>query len=87
VACSASSASSKTTIPDNLKESTGCAIRVVAALDGGKLTNAVCISYAAITWPDGSRYGWLGDIGYLCRGIGAPWYHAYTYVGNLHRQG
>lgn len=33
--------------------------------------DAVCIAYIAVTWPDGSNYGWPGDWGKQC---GLDWY-------------
>ncbi|MCJ1441929.1 MAG: hypothetical protein MMC23_002421 [Stictis urceolatum] len=34
--------------------------------------DAICISHIQMTWPDGLRYNWIGDIGYAC---GAKWYY------------
>lgn len=33
--------------------------------------DAVCIAYAAQTWPDGQKYGWVGTWGHTC---GAYWF-------------
>jgi hypothetical protein len=44
-----------------------------------------CISYIAHTWSDGTKVGWLGDMGLHC---GKHWYHSLLYVqtsnGGLH---
>ena len=37
----------------------------------------VCIAYLGQTWADGTKLGWLGDIGRYC---GAKWYHSNLYV-------
>ena len=39
--------------------------------------DAVCVAYAAITWPDGTNYAWSGDWGKAC---GATWYWSNIYM-------
>ncbi|KAL9101493.1 MAG: hypothetical protein Q9163_003241 [Psora crenata] len=43
----------------------------IAVTDGGN--DALCISYIALTQPDGTKKVWYGDIGKVC---GADWYHS-----------
>lgn len=40
--------------------------------------DALCISYIAVTWPDGQQKGWYGDVGYQC---GGSWYNSQTIIG------
>ncbi|KAI0399197.1 hypothetical protein F4802DRAFT_611085 [Xylaria palmicola] len=44
--------------------------------------DAVCIASAAITWPDGGMYGWVGDWGHQC---GGSWYYSNIYVAGTHK--
>ncbi|KAI1366234.1 hypothetical protein F5Y08DRAFT_337816 [Xylaria arbuscula] len=37
----------------------------------------VCLAHLAIVWPDGSKYGWVGDWGRQC---GTPWYYSNVYI-------
>jgi hypothetical protein len=37
--------------------------------------DAICINYVTITWPDGTSWGFLGDVGTMC---GARWYYSDT---------
>ncbi|KAI3322529.1 hypothetical protein HD806DRAFT_500324 [Xylariaceae sp. AK1471] len=39
--------------------------------------DAICIAYAAITWPNGDKYGWIGDWGKQC---GGSWYYSNVYI-------
>ncbi|TGO11277.1 hypothetical protein BTUL_0113g00070 [Botrytis tulipae] len=45
----------------------------ISVISGG--TDAICISYTTVTWPDGLKESWMGDWGYFC---GGPWYPAQT---------
>lgn len=40
-------------------------------------SDPICIAYLGIAWPDGSKYGWVGDWGRQC---GSPWYYSNVYV-------
>jgi hypothetical protein len=40
--------------------------------------DALCISYIAVTWPDGQQKAWYGDVGYQCGGF---WYNSQTIIG------
>ncbi|KAM5341688.1 hypothetical protein ACJ41O_014719 [Fusarium nematophilum] len=40
-------------------------------------TDAICIAFASITWPDGNEYAWIGDWGKQC---GATWYWSSLYI-------
>ena len=45
--------------------------------------NAICIAYAAITWPSGDEYSWIGDWGRQC---GASWYYSNYFIsGSNHK--
>ncbi|KAH7348012.1 hypothetical protein BKA66DRAFT_477677 [Pyrenochaeta sp. MPI-SDFR-AT-0127] len=37
----------------------------------------VCLAYIGQTWSDGTKLGWLGDIGRFC---GTAWHHSALYV-------
>ncbi|KAK0646753.1 hypothetical protein B0T16DRAFT_429522 [Cercophora newfieldiana] len=39
--------------------------------------NAICISMASITWPDGSQFAWVGDWAQKCN---LDWYYSGTFV-------
>ena len=41
--------------------------------------DAICISYIAVTWPDGQKKAWYGDVGYSC---GGHWYNSNTIIGD-----
>jgi hypothetical protein len=41
--------------------------------------DALCIAFASIAWPDGSKYAWVGDWGAAC---GATWYYSNYFVNN-----
>jgi len=43
----------------------------------GVESDPVCISYIANTWSDGTKVGWLGDMGSYC---GKPWFHSILFV-------
>jgi hypothetical protein len=45
-------------------------------IEGG--ANSVCVAYISHTWPDGTKRGWLGDIGKQC---GKQWYYSDIEVG------
>lgn len=40
-------------------------------------SDALCIAYATITMPDGSKYGFDGDLGRFC---GGAWYYSNYYI-------
>ncbi|KAF8538049.1 hypothetical protein BDD12DRAFT_742851 [Trichophaea hybrida] len=43
----------------------------------------LCIAYISLTWPDGLKRAWIGDVGKTC---GAQWYYSQTISGaNDHR--
>ncbi|KAH8656591.1 hypothetical protein BGZ60DRAFT_144656 [Tricladium varicosporioides] len=44
-------------------------------IEGGN--DSVCVAYIGHAWPDGTRRGWLGDIGKVC---GREWFYSNTYV-------
>lgn len=44
-------------------------------IEGGN--DSVCVAYFGHAWPDGTRRGWLGDMGKMC---GREWYYSNTYV-------
>jgi hypothetical protein len=44
-------------------------------VEGG--ADSICIAYIGHTWPDGSKRGWLGDIGQLC---GKQYYYSSLFV-------
>jgi len=35
--------------------------------------DAICVAYIAQTWADGTKRGWLGDMGKICN---MPWYYS-----------
>ncbi|KAK7752004.1 hypothetical protein SLS62_005966 [Diatrype stigma] len=39
--------------------------------------DAICIAYAAITWPGGDTYSWIGDWGHKC---GGSWYYSNYFI-------
>lgn len=39
--------------------------------------DAICIAYAAITWPSGDEYSWIGDWGHKC---GGSWYYSNYFI-------
>jgi len=41
--------------------------------------DALCVAYISMTWPDGGKRAWLGDVGKAC---GASWYHSQTITGD-----
>ncbi|KAK8006659.1 hypothetical protein PG991_012956 [Apiospora marii] len=41
--------------------------------------DALCISYISMTWPDGQKKAWYGDVGYQC---GGHWYNSQTLIGD-----
>ncbi|KAI9712976.1 MAG: hypothetical protein M1812_006723 [Candelaria pacifica] len=43
----------------------------VTTLESNAAPNGICIAYISLTWSDGQRYGWLGDVGKAC---GHSWY-------------
>ena len=45
--------------------------------------NAICIAYIAQTWSDGTKRGWVGDVGKAC---GQNWFHSDVFVGDNHHQ-
>jgi hypothetical protein len=45
----------------------------VNAMDG----DMVCLAYIGQTWSDGTKLGWLGDIGRFC---GMFWYHSTLHI-------
>ncbi|KAJ8065162.1 hypothetical protein OCU04_005875 [Sclerotinia nivalis] len=45
----------------------------ISVSSGGN--DALCISYIAVTWPDGGQQTWTGDVGFTC---GAFWYESQT---------
>jgi hypothetical protein len=40
--------------------------------------DALCIAYIGLTWPNGDKRAWYGDVGYSC---GGSWYNSQTIVG------
>lgn len=46
-------------------------------------TDAICVAYVSITWPDGNEYGWIGDWGRQC---GATWYFSSLYIKGTEHQ-
>ena len=46
-------------------------------------TDAICVAYVSITWPDGNEYGWIGDWGRKC---GATWYFSSLYIKGTDQQ-
>ncbi|RYO97129.1 hypothetical protein DL765_011298 [Monosporascus sp. GIB2] len=45
--------------------------------------NAICIAYAAITWPGGEEYSWIGDWGRQC---GGTWYYSNYFISGTDRK-
>ncbi|THV53290.1 hypothetical protein BGAL_0054g00010 [Botrytis galanthina] len=45
----------------------------ISVISGG--TDAICVSYITVTWPDGLKESWMGNWGYFC---GGSWYPAQT---------
>ncbi|RYP59709.1 hypothetical protein DL771_010778 [Monosporascus sp. 5C6A] len=45
--------------------------------------NAICIAYAAITWPGGDEYSWIGDWGRQC---GGTWYYSNYFISGTDRK-
>lgn len=41
-------------------------------------SDAICIAYITVTWPDNSKYIWSGDVGYKCD---VHWYASQTTFG------
>ena len=41
-------------------------------------SNAICVAYMTLTWPDGGQHGWTGDMGQYC---GLPWYPSNMDIG------
>lgn len=41
--------------------------------------DALCIAYIAVSWPDGQKKAWYGDVGYPC---GGSWYNSQTIIGD-----
>ncbi|TGO71131.1 hypothetical protein BELL_0616g00060 [Botrytis elliptica] len=60
----------KLVAPDSVGGRQGQYLSVVS---GGN--DALCISYIAVTWPDGGQQTWTGDIGVQC---GGDWYESQT---------
>lgn len=44
-------------------------------VEGG--SDSICVAYLGHSWPDGSKRGWLGDMGKLC---GKQWYYSNVYI-------
>jgi hypothetical protein len=44
-------------------------------IQGG--SDSICIAYIGHTWPDGTKRGWLGDMGRYCD---KQWYYSSVYV-------
>ena|ERR1700753_861357 len=44
-------------------------------VEGGR--NSICMAYISHTWPDGTKRGWLGDIGNMCD---KQYYYSNIYV-------
>ncbi|KAF2110306.1 hypothetical protein BDV96DRAFT_603901 [Lophiotrema nucula] len=51
--------------------------------DTADIEHAICISYIGQTWSDGTKLGWLGDIGAYCsqNHKDISWYYSELYVG------
>ena len=45
--------------------------------------NAICIAYIALTWSDGTKRGWVGDVGMACC---QNWFHSDVFVGDDQHQ-
>jgi hypothetical protein len=44
-------------------------------VEGG--SDSICVAYLGHSWPDGTKRGWLGDMGKLCN---KQWYYSTLYV-------
>jgi hypothetical protein len=44
-------------------------------VEGG--SDSICVAYLGHSWPDGTKRGWLGDMGKLCN---IQWYYSSVYV-------
>lgn len=62
-------------------EQQGRQAQYISVSKGGN--DALCISYIAVTWPDGQQKAWYGDVGYTC---GAFWYNSQTIIGDNNYQ-
>ncbi|CAG8956820.1 hypothetical protein HYFRA_00011209 [Hymenoscyphus fraxineus] len=58
-------------------EQQGRQAQYVSVSKGGN--DALCISYIAVTWPDGQKKAWYGDVGFQC---GGSWYNSQTIIGD-----
>jgi hypothetical protein len=52
----------------------------------GAANDPICIAYIGQTWSDGTKLGWLGDVGQYC---GMPFYYSNLFVaktdGEMHK--
>ncbi|KAH6888517.1 hypothetical protein B0T10DRAFT_606890 [Thelonectria olida] len=78
--------------PGKVKSGSGGVVEVPHDSDNGQQatyallsanTDAICVAYVTITWPDGNEYGWVGDWGQQC---GATWYYSHLYVSGTQAQ-
>lgn len=51
-------------------------------VEGDVSGDLICIAYMTLTWADGGRHGWNGDLGRLC---GEKWYPSNVVIGESYK--